>query len=81
MLHYELHVFLLQKSLKFFVCKFVQVYEWLGRSVIHRDITTKLLVAFQEKTHAVLQIHSVRWLSRGLVMEKLIFCMPTILEA
>ena len=33
----------------------------------------KLLVAFREETRAVLQIHSVRWLSRGLVMERLIF--------
>ena len=28
------------------VCGFVQVYEWLGRSVICRDIMAKLLVAF-----------------------------------
>ena len=41
----------------------------------------KLLVAFREETRAVLQIHSVRWLSHGLVMERLIFCMPAILEA
>ena len=60
MLHYELHVCLLQKSLKFFVCKFVQVYEWLGGSVIRKDIMAKLLVAFQEETCAVLQNHSVR---------------------
>ena len=81
MLHYELHVCLLKKSMKFFVCKFVQVYEWFGRSVIRRDIIAKLLVAFREETHAVLQIPSVRWLSRGLVMERLNFCMPAILEA
>ena len=82
MIHYELHVCLLQKSLKFFVCKFVQVYEWLWRSVIRRDTMAKLLVAFREETHAILQIHSARWFSHGLVMERpLIFCMPAILEA
>ena len=42
----------------------------------------KLLVAIREETCAVLQIHSIRWLSHiGLVMERLIFCMPAILEA
>jgi hypothetical protein len=34
-----------------------------------------------EETQVVLQIHNVRWLSCGLVMERLIYCMPTNLEA
>ena len=72
---------LLQRSFKFFVCEFVQVYEWLGRFVICRDTMAKLLVAFQEETCAILQIHSIRWLSHGLVMERFTFCMLTILEA
>jgi hypothetical protein len=56
-------------------------YEWLGRSVIRRGIMEKLLLAFREETRVVLQIHSMRWLSRGLVMERFIFCIPAILEA
>jgi hypothetical protein len=58
-----------------------KVYEWLGRSVIRRGIMEKLLLAFHEETRVVLQIHSVRWMSHGLVMERFIFCMPAILEA
>jgi hypothetical protein len=53
----------------------------LGRSVIRRGIMEKLLLAFHEETRVVLQIHSVRWMSHGLVMERFIFCMPAILEA
>ena len=58
-----------------------KVYEWLGRSVIRRGTLAKLLLAFREETRVVLQIHSVRWLSRGMVMERLVFCMPAILES
>jgi hypothetical protein len=58
-----------------------KVYEWLGRFVIQRDIMEKLLLAICEETQKVLQIHNVRWLSCGLVMERSIFCMPAILEA
>jgi hypothetical protein len=58
-----------------------KVYEWLGTSVIRKGIMEKLLLAFREETRVVLQIHSVRWLSHGLVIERFIFCMPTILEA
>ena len=43
-------LYLLQRSVKFFVCEFVHVYEWLERSIICRDIMAKLLVAFQEET-------------------------------
>jgi hypothetical protein len=41
----------------------------------------KLLLAFCKETQVVLQIHNVKWLFRGLVMERFIFCMPSILEA
>jgi hypothetical protein len=56
------------------------VYEWLGKSVICRGVLEKLLLVFREESRAALQIHLVRWLSRSLVMERLVFCMPAILE-
>ncbi|KAG0593808.1 hypothetical protein M758_UG021100 [Ceratodon purpureus] len=58
-----------------------KVYEWLGRSVIWQGMLAKLLLAFREETRVVLQIHSVPWLSRGMVMERMVFCMPAILES
>ena len=81
MLYYQLHSLFFQKSFKFSVCKFVQVYEWLERFIIYKDVIAKLLVAFQEDICVVLQIQNIRWLSRGLVMERFIFCILAILEA
>jgi hypothetical protein len=58
-----------------------KVYEWFGRSMIRRGTLAKLLLAFREETRVVMQIHSVRRLSRGMIMEMMVFCMPAILES
>ena len=58
-----------------------KVYEWLGRSVIWRGTLVKLLLAFCEETRVFLHIHSVRWLSRGMDMKRMISCMLAILES
>ena len=58
-----------------------KMYEWLERSVIRRGTLAKLLLAFREETRMILQIHSIQWLSRGMIMKKMIFCMPAILES
>ena len=50
-----------------------KIYEWLGRSVIRPGTLAKLLLAFREETRVVLQIHSVRWSSRDMVIEIYIF--------
>ena len=49
--------------------------------MIRRGMLAKLLLVFREETRVVLQIHFVRWLSRGMVMKKMVFCKPTILES
>ena len=58
-----------------------KVCEWLGRSVIRRGTLAKLLLAFHEETRVVLHIHSVRWLSHDMIIERMVFCMPAILES
>jgi hypothetical protein len=58
-----------------------KVYEWMGRSTIRRKELKKLLEEFDRDSHMSLRFHSVRWLSRGQVMERLLHVMPAILEA
>jgi hypothetical protein len=53
-----------------------KVYEWVGRSTNRRNELKRLLKDYV----VVLQIHRVRWLSRGNVMTRLLQCMPTLLE-
>ncbi|KAH7331895.1 hypothetical protein KP509_20G056100 [Ceratopteris richardii] len=56
-----------------------RVYSWThGSSVRHRNFQ-KLLEEMNLQALEVLQIHDVRWLSRGKVMERLVVLMPTIL--
>jgi hypothetical protein len=58
-----------------------KVYEWMGRSTIRRKELKKLLEEFDRDSHMPLRFHSVRWLSRGEVMERFLHAMPAILEA
>lgn len=46
-----------------------KVYEWMGRSTIRRKELKELLEEFDRDSHMPLRFHSVRWLSRGQVME------------
>ena len=58
-----------------------KIYEWVGRSTNRRNELKRLLKdVFEEDYVVVLQIHTVRWLSRGNVMTRLLQCMPALLE-
>lgn len=57
-----------------------KVYSWLGKSIKYHGDLRELMESFQMDKLEVLQIHHVRWLSRGQVMERLIKIMPTLLE-
>jgi hypothetical protein len=56
-----------------------KVYEWVGCSTNRRNELKRLLKdVFEEDYVVVLQIHTVRWLSRGNVMTRLLQCMPAL---
>ncbi|MCO5602289.1 hypothetical protein L7F22_056418 [Adiantum nelumboides] len=57
-----------------------KVHAWVGRSVQRHKELEKLLRAFILKPLEVLRIHSVRWLSRGKVMKRLVTMMPALLH-
>ncbi|MCO5609780.1 hypothetical protein L7F22_064012 [Adiantum nelumboides] len=57
-----------------------KVYTWLGKSSNRHAEFSKLLKEFQLNDVKILQLHSVRWLSRGLVMARIVEVMPAILE-
>ncbi|MCO5600445.1 hypothetical protein L7F22_054558 [Adiantum nelumboides] len=56
------------------------LYAWVGRSVQRHKELEKLLRGFILKPLEVLRIHSVRWLSRGKVMKRLVTMMPALLH-
>lgn len=58
-----------------------KVYEWVGRSTIRRKELKQLLEEFEREPLVLLRFHAVRWLSRGQVMERILYVMPAILEA
>ncbi|MCO5575073.1 hypothetical protein L7F22_028870 [Adiantum nelumboides] len=57
-----------------------KVYAWVGRSTKRHQNLDKLMKAFNLKPLEVLRIHSVRWLSRGKVMRRLVEMMPALLS-
>ncbi|MCO5613245.1 hypothetical protein L7F22_067521 [Adiantum nelumboides] len=57
-----------------------KVHAWVGRSVQRHKELEKLLRGFSLKPLEVLRIHSVRWLSRGKVMKRLVTMMPALLH-
>ncbi|MCO5597577.1 hypothetical protein L7F22_051656 [Adiantum nelumboides] len=57
-----------------------KVHAWVGRSVQRHKELEKLLRVFSLKPLEVLRIHSVRWLSRGKVMKRLVTMMPALLH-
>ncbi|KAH7364992.1 hypothetical protein KP509_18G002600 [Ceratopteris richardii] len=56
-----------------------KVYSWLGKSSKRHDELWKIMSDYDIVDMRALQIHSVRWLSRGQVMERLVNIMPAIL--
>ncbi|MCO5588679.1 hypothetical protein L7F22_042638 [Adiantum nelumboides] len=57
-----------------------RVYAWMGRSTIHHKNLDNLMKAFTSRPLEVLRIHTVRWLSRGKVMQRLVDMMPALLS-
>ncbi|KAH7331559.1 hypothetical protein KP509_20G040300 [Ceratopteris richardii] len=57
-----------------------KVYSWLGKSSKRHSELWKIMSEYDMLDVKALQIHSVRWLSRGQVMERLVNMMPAILQ-
>ncbi|MCO5612069.1 hypothetical protein L7F22_066331 [Adiantum nelumboides] len=57
-----------------------RVHAWVGRSTKRHQNLDKLMKAFNLKPLEVLRIHSVRWLSRGKVMKRMVEMMPALLS-
>ncbi|MCO5594072.1 hypothetical protein L7F22_048093 [Adiantum nelumboides] len=57
-----------------------RVYAWVGRSTIRHKNLDNLMKAFTLRPLEVLRIHTVRWLSRGKVMQRLVNMMPALLS-
>ena len=56
-----------------------KVYAWPNNSTKRTHEILELLEQMRLDAHRPLQIHNIRWLSRGQVMETLVSIMPTIL--
>ncbi|MCO5576302.1 hypothetical protein L7F22_030113 [Adiantum nelumboides] len=64
-----------------FVDKVVnKVYSWLGKYAKRQTELWKIMSDYDIIDAKALQIHSMRWLSRGQVMERLVNIMPAVLE-
>jgi len=57
-----------------------KIYSWLGKSTKRHGELKELMESFQITRLEVLQIHHIRWLSRGKVMERLVKLMPALLR-
>ena len=57
-----------------------KVYLWLGKSTKRHRELKDLMDSFQITRLEMLQVHHIRWLSRGKVMERLVKLMPTLLR-
>ena len=56
-----------------------KVYAWANNSTKRTNEILELLEQMQLDAHRPLQIHNIRWLLRGQVMERLVSIMPAIL--
>ncbi|KAH9295072.1 hypothetical protein KI387_038660 [Taxus chinensis] len=64
-----------------FIDKFAnKIYSWLGKSAKRHGALRELMDSFQINRLEVLQIHQIRWLSRGKVMERLVKLMFALLK-
>ena len=57
-----------------------KVYSWVGNSAKINNELISLLEVMELESLQVLQIHGIRWLSRGQVVERLVTLMPAILS-
>ena len=57
-----------------------KIYSWVGNSTKRNNELIALLEIMELESLQVLQIHGIRWLSRGQVVERLVTLMPTILS-
>ncbi|MCO5608725.1 hypothetical protein L7F22_062940 [Adiantum nelumboides] len=57
-----------------------KIHAWVGRSVQRHKESAELLKAFSLKPLEVLRVHTVRWLSRGKVLKRLVIIMPPLLH-
>ncbi|KAH7331520.1 hypothetical protein KP509_20G037900 [Ceratopteris richardii] len=57
-----------------------KVYSWLGKSSKRPEELWRIMHEYDMLDTRALQIHAVRWLSRGQVMERLVNIMPAILH-
>jgi hypothetical protein len=58
-----------------------KVYSWVGRSCNWRKELKSLMDSFDLLSLTILQFHLVHWLFRGQVLERILYYMPTILDA
>ncbi|MCO5560469.1 hypothetical protein L7F22_014084, partial [Adiantum nelumboides] len=56
-----------------------KVREWIGHSTLRREELCEVYDAFHMKHYQILQMHGVRWLSRGHVMMRSVKIMPALL--
>ena len=56
-----------------------KVYSWVGNSAKRNNELISLLEVMELESLQVLQIHGIRWLSRGQVVERLVTLMSAIL--
>ncbi|MCO5597856.1 hypothetical protein L7F22_051941 [Adiantum nelumboides] len=57
-----------------------KVYSWMNNSSKRNNELMELLSLMKIDAHRVLQIHGIRWLSRGQVMQRLVELMPGVLS-
>jgi hypothetical protein len=57
-----------------------KVYSWLGKSAKRHGELKSLMELFQIDKLQVLQIHQIRWLCRGQVMNRLVKIMSALLQ-
>ena len=56
------------------------MYSWVGNSTKRNNELIYLLEIMELKSLQVLQIHGIRWLYRGQVVERLVTLIPVILS-
>ncbi|KAH7440451.1 hypothetical protein KP509_04G107800, partial [Ceratopteris richardii] len=57
-----------------------KIYSWLGKSSKRHEELWKIMHEYDMLDTRALHIHSIRWLSRGQVTERLVQFMPAILH-
>ncbi len=58
-----------------------KVYSWVGRSCNQRKELKSLMDSFDLLSLTILQFHLLHWLFQGQVLERILYYIPTILDA